>query len=113
MKAAIVKAPKSLPVYGDFDEPVAREGQTIVHVKASALTQLTKSRASGSHYSSDAAFPAIAGTDGGILLCEQFTFKEGKIAEVRLYFYDYDKQPVHQLIEQAGKASAVENPVHS
>ena len=64
MKAAIVKAPKSSPVYGDFDEPVAQEGQTVVHVKASALTQLTKSRASGSHYSSDAAFPAIAGTDG-------------------------------------------------
>jgi NADPH:quinone reductase-like Zn-dependent oxidoreductase len=64
VKAAIVKAPKSSPVYGDFDEPVAQEGQTIVQVKASALTQLTKSRASGSHYSSDDAFPAIAGTDG-------------------------------------------------
>jgi NADPH:quinone reductase-like Zn-dependent oxidoreductase len=64
MKAAIVKAPKSSPVYGDFEEPVAQEGQTIVHVKASALTQLTKSRASGSHYSSDSEFPAVAGTDG-------------------------------------------------
>jgi NADPH:quinone reductase-like Zn-dependent oxidoreductase len=64
MKAAIVKAPGSNPVYGDFDEPVAQSGQTIVTVRASALTQLTKSRASGSHYSSDGAFPAIAGTDG-------------------------------------------------
>jgi NADPH:quinone reductase-like Zn-dependent oxidoreductase len=33
-------------------------------VKASALSQLTKSRASGSHYSTDGAFPAVAGTDG-------------------------------------------------
>ncbi len=64
MKAAIVQAPKSSPVYGDFDDPAAQEGHTIVQVKASALTQLTKSRASGSHYSSDDAFPAIAGTDG-------------------------------------------------
>jgi NADPH:quinone reductase-like Zn-dependent oxidoreductase len=64
VKAAIVKAPKSSPVYGDFDEPVAHDGQTIVQVKASALTQITKSRASGSHYSSDSEFPAIAGTDG-------------------------------------------------
>jgi NADPH:quinone reductase-like Zn-dependent oxidoreductase len=64
MKAAIVKAPKSSPVYGDFEEPVAQEGQTIVQVKASALTHLTKSRASGSHYSSGSEFPAIAGTDG-------------------------------------------------
>jgi NADPH:quinone reductase-like Zn-dependent oxidoreductase len=64
MKAAIVKAPGSVPVYGDFDEPVARSGQTIVAVSASALSQLTKARASGSHYSSASAFPMIAGTDG-------------------------------------------------
>jgi NADPH:quinone reductase-like Zn-dependent oxidoreductase len=64
MKAAIVKAPNTSPVYGDFADPVARDGYTIVHVKASALSQLTKSRASGSHYSSDGAFPAVAGTDG-------------------------------------------------
>jgi NADPH:quinone reductase-like Zn-dependent oxidoreductase len=64
MKAAIVKAPKTNPIYGDFAEPVAREGFTIVHVKASALSQLTKSRASGSHYSSHGTFPAVAGVDG-------------------------------------------------
>jgi NADPH:quinone reductase-like Zn-dependent oxidoreductase len=64
MKAAIVKAPGSVPVYGDFDEPVARNEQTIVTVSASALSQLTKSRASGAHYSSGAAFPVVAGTDG-------------------------------------------------
>jgi len=64
MKAAIVKAPGSVPVYGDFDEPVAGNEQTIVTVSASALSQLTKSRASGAHYSSGAPFPVIAGTDG-------------------------------------------------
>jgi NADPH:quinone reductase-like Zn-dependent oxidoreductase len=64
MKAAIVKAPGSNPVYGDFAEPVARDGFTVVHVKASALSHLTRSRASGSHYSSEGAFPAVAGTDG-------------------------------------------------
>jgi NADPH:quinone reductase-like Zn-dependent oxidoreductase len=64
MKAAVVKAPSSNPMYGDFEKPLARDGFTIVHVKASALSQLTKARASGSHYSADGAFPAIAGTDG-------------------------------------------------
>lgn len=64
MKAAIVKAPKSSPVYGDFAEPIARDGFIVVLVKASALSQFTKSRASGSHYSSDGALPAIAGTEG-------------------------------------------------
>jgi len=64
MKAAIVKAPHNVPVYGDFDEPAARDGQTIVTVRASALSQHTRSRASGSHYSSEGAFPAVAGMDG-------------------------------------------------
>lgn len=64
MKAAIVKAPNTSPVYGDFAEPAARDGHTIVRLKASALSQFTKSRASGSHYSLVGAFPAVAGTDG-------------------------------------------------
>jgi NADPH:quinone reductase-like Zn-dependent oxidoreductase len=64
MKAAIVKASRSNPVYGDFGEPVAQGGQTIVTVSASALSQNTKSRASGSHYSSEGHFPAVAGVDG-------------------------------------------------
>ena len=58
MKAAIIKAAESNPVYGDFREPVAQSGQTIVTMRASALSRFTKSRASGSHYSSDGDFPA-------------------------------------------------------
>jgi NADPH:quinone reductase-like Zn-dependent oxidoreductase len=64
MKAAIVKAPKTDPVYGDFPEPVPREGYSVIQVKASALSPVTRARASGSHYSADGVFPAVAGTDG-------------------------------------------------
>jgi NADPH:quinone reductase-like Zn-dependent oxidoreductase len=64
MKAAIVKAAGSNPVYGDFDEPVAQSGQTVVTVTASALSPFSKSRAAGSHYSADGEYPAIAGVDG-------------------------------------------------
>lgn len=64
MKAAVVKAPKTNPIYGDFDEPVAQTGQTIIAVSASALSNLAKSRASGAHYSSETHFPAVAGVDG-------------------------------------------------
>jgi NADPH:quinone reductase-like Zn-dependent oxidoreductase len=64
MKAAIITAAGKTPAYGDFEEPVAQEGQMIVNVRASTLSQLTKSRASGSHYSSHGAFPSVAGTDG-------------------------------------------------
>jgi NADPH:quinone reductase-like Zn-dependent oxidoreductase len=64
MKAAIVKGPKTNPVYGDFDDPVAKSGETIVTVAASALSNLTKARASGAHYSSAGSYPAIPGVDG-------------------------------------------------
>ncbi len=64
MKAAIVKGPGKTPVYGDFAEPTAKEGHELITVKASALSHFSKSRASGAHYSSETAFPAVAGSDG-------------------------------------------------
>jgi NADPH:quinone reductase-like Zn-dependent oxidoreductase len=64
MKAAIVTAAGRTPIYGDFDQPVAKAGEEIISVRAAALSNLTKSRASGSHYSSAGVFPAVAGTDG-------------------------------------------------
>jgi len=64
MKAAIVIAAGKTPIYGDFDKPLAKEGEEIISVRAAALSNLTKGRASGSHYSSTGIFPAVAGTDG-------------------------------------------------
>ena len=64
MKAAIIKERGKTPVYGDFREPTAAEGQALIHVSASALSQFAKSRSSGSHYSSSGAFPSVAGVDG-------------------------------------------------
>ncbi len=64
MKAAIVTAAGKTPIYGDFDAPTAKAGEELISVRAAALSNLTKSRASGSHYSSSGVFPAVAGTDG-------------------------------------------------
>ena len=64
MKAAIVSASGKTPTYGDFDKPVAKPGEEIITVRAAALSNLTKARASGAHYSSSGVFPLIAGTDG-------------------------------------------------
>ncbi|WP_213806901.1 zinc-binding alcohol dehydrogenase family protein [Granulicella sp. dw_53] len=64
MKAAVVTAAGKTPVYGDFDRPVAKTGEELITVRASALSQFSKSRASGSHYSSNGDFPAVAGSDG-------------------------------------------------
>jgi hypothetical protein len=64
MKAGIIKVAGTSPVYGDFNEPVAGEGQELITVSAAALSQFSKSRSSGSRYSSSGTFPSVAGADG-------------------------------------------------
>lgn len=64
MKAAVVIAASKPPVYADFREPVAADGMEVITVSASALSHLSKARASGAHYSSSGAYPAVAGVDG-------------------------------------------------
>ncbi|MDX3884635.1 MAG: zinc-binding alcohol dehydrogenase family protein [Sphingomonas sp.] len=64
MKAAIVTEAGRLPIYADFEEPVAGAGERIVSVRAAALAPLVRARASGSHYSSSGRFPFVVGVDG-------------------------------------------------
>ncbi|WP_027819446.1 quinone oxidoreductase family protein [Paraburkholderia bannensis] len=64
MKAAVVTHKGVAPVYASFDEPAPVAGHTLVNVSASALSHVTRSRASGTHYSSTGEFPFVAGVDG-------------------------------------------------
>lgn len=64
MKAAIVRAAGVKPVYGDFAEPQPSDELVRVTVIASALSQITRGRASGRHYSSSGSFPFVPGIDG-------------------------------------------------
>jgi len=61
MKAAILRSPDSVPVYGDFDEPTAGEGTEIVELVATGIHQLTRAVAAGRHYGSSGVFPLIPG----------------------------------------------------
>lgn len=64
MKAAIVRAAGNNPVYGDFTEPHPTDSLARITVTAAALSQVTRARASGHHYSSSGAFPFVPGVDG-------------------------------------------------
>ena len=64
MKAAVVTSPGMKPRYGDFQSPVKRDALEVITVTAAALTNLTKGRASGSHYSADNQYPFVPGVDG-------------------------------------------------
>ncbi len=64
MKAAVVVEEGQAPVYRKFADPVPAPGKGIVRVSASALSHVTKSRASGTHYSSHGRLPFVPGIDG-------------------------------------------------
>jgi NADPH:quinone reductase-like Zn-dependent oxidoreductase len=68
MKAAVLHTAGNPPRFEEFPEPVAGEGEVLVHVRAAALHPLTKSLASGAHYASRDNLPAVCGADGvGVL----------------------------------------------
>lgn len=64
MKAAVVTDFGKPPAYGDFREPVAGEGETIVRVHAAPLSPIVKALASGRHYTSGAQAGFVPGVDG-------------------------------------------------
>lgn len=64
MKAAIVSQAGKTPAFGDFAEPVAADDEHLIAVTAAAISQLTRARAAGRHYSSSGGFPFVAGVDG-------------------------------------------------
>jgi NADPH:quinone reductase-like Zn-dependent oxidoreductase len=51
MKAAVVKALGTPPVYADFPDPQDRDGAVVATVEAAALKNLDRVMVSGKHYS--------------------------------------------------------------
>jgi NADPH:quinone reductase-like Zn-dependent oxidoreductase len=90
MKAAIITAVGTSPVYGDFGEPEARMGMELISVSASALSQFSKSRSSGSHYSSEGVFPSVAGAEG-----------VGRAADGRRVYFLLPEAPYGALAEKS------------
>ncbi len=64
MKAAIVVETGAAPVYGDFTDPAPKAGKSLIRVTAASLSHVTRSRASGAHYSAGGTLPFIPGVDG-------------------------------------------------
>jgi NADPH:quinone reductase-like Zn-dependent oxidoreductase len=64
MKAAIVRGAGQTPVYADFAEPAPSSGEHRISVTAAAVSQVTRGRASGQHYSASSQFPFVVGVDG-------------------------------------------------
>ena len=90
MKAAIVDTLGVAPSYGDFPEPEAGEGETVVTVRAAPLSPIVKSLVAGKHYTSGKSGGFVPGVDG------VGTDPSGK----RVYFL-FPKAPFGSMAEKA------------
>ena len=64
MHAAMVEDFTAPPRYRETADPVAKEGEVLLQVRAAALSNLVRSQANGSHYSSLTTLPFTPGNDG-------------------------------------------------
>jgi len=65
MKAAVLEKLGETPKYKDFKDPKTQnDDQLVLEVKAAAVKNLDKLRASGEHYSTHEELPAVVGMDG-------------------------------------------------
>jgi NADPH:quinone reductase-like Zn-dependent oxidoreductase len=79
MKAAIVTELGKAPLYADFADPIATDGEALIDVSAAPLSHVTRYRASGTHYSSAGSLPFVVGLDG-------VGRQKGKHSGERVYF---------------------------
>jgi NADPH:quinone reductase-like Zn-dependent oxidoreductase len=89
MKAAIVLEAGKTPVYGDFRDPVPENGEVLVTVSAAALSNLTKGRASGTHYSASGKPPFVVGVDG-----------VGRLGDGRRVYFVLPRAPFASMAEK-------------
>ncbi len=95
MKAALVLKTGQAPVYSDFPQPEPSEGEKRIAVTAAALSHVTKSRASGTHYSTSSHVPFAVGIDG-----------VGRLADGRRVYFMLPTAPFGSMAEYSiAKAS--------
>ncbi|MDE3136314.1 MAG: zinc-binding alcohol dehydrogenase family protein [Acidobacteriota bacterium] len=68
MRAAVLRQLGKPPGVEEFAEPVAGDGEVLVHVTAAALKPVDRQMAAGTHYASPRELPVLCGSDGVGLL---------------------------------------------
>ena len=99
MKAAVVTAAGTPPIYGNFETPIAQAGELLISIRASALSNFAKSRASGSHYSAEGGFPRIGGSDG-----------VGRTQDGRRVYFAMPEAPFGALARSEEHTSELQSP---
>ena len=89
MKAAVVWEAGKSPLYSEYEEPKPHEDEVRIHVTASALTNFTKVRAAGKHFSFAARPPFIVGIDG-----------VGRLEDGRRVYFLFPRVPLGGMAER-------------
>jgi NADPH:quinone reductase-like Zn-dependent oxidoreductase len=100
MKAAVMHSADSVPVYEDFDDPVAGEDSEIVDLVAAGIHHLTRSVAAGRHYSAGGVFPVIPGLNA-----------VARTASGELVFTGSPKPPYGTFAERIASPAAMRFPL--
>jgi len=99
MKEAVLDVIGQTPRYGEFEEPVAQDGEAIVEVAAASIKQLDRAIAAGKHYSSPRALPVVCGTDGA-----------GRLADGTRVYFATGRRPFGAMTERAPASLTVPLP---
>jgi NADPH:quinone reductase-like Zn-dependent oxidoreductase len=89
MNAAVVNVLGQAPQYKSFADPVAREGEVLISVRAAGLHPIVNARASGTHYSSDGIVPMVPGVDG-----------VGTLADGSRVYFGFSRAPFGSMAER-------------
>jgi NADPH:quinone reductase-like Zn-dependent oxidoreductase len=101
MHAALVEDFSSPPCYRETAAPTANEGEVLLQVRAAALSNLVRSQANGSHYSSGTKLPFTPGNDGvGVSAADG----------ARVYFFS-PRAPFGSMAEYAVVSQAMTIPL--
>jgi predicted SnoaL-like aldol condensation-catalyzing enzyme len=95
----VIHEPSSLPFGGTYH---GLDEFSQLYPKVSKFYDPSRSRLLNAYADGDVVFvimqAGVAGTEENLLVCEQFTFEDGKIAEIRVFIHDYAGKPVHTLV---------------
>jgi NADPH2:quinone reductase len=100
MDAAVLRELGKAPRCEQFPDPIAAEGEVLVHVHAAALKPVDKQLASGLHYAAPQRLPVVCGTDG-----------VGRLSDARRVFFGGCRPPYGSMAQRTVVPRAFTFPI--